>query len=66
MFWHNHVVEKASQKLGLLFRCRKLYTPEQLLHKLVLLLQLHRLSPYARGSDRGRSINQEGHNEEKY
>ncbi|VEN45444.1 unnamed protein product [Callosobruchus maculatus] len=34
MSWHDHVVsiaKTASQKLGVLFRCRKLYTPEQLL-----------------------------------
>nr|CAI5820293.1 unnamed protein product [Callosobruchus analis] len=34
MYWHEHVVtiaKTASQKLGILFRCRKLYTPEQLL-----------------------------------
>ncbi|VEN47725.1 unnamed protein product [Callosobruchus maculatus] len=32
--WHDHVVSianTASQKLGVSFRCRKLYTPEQLL-----------------------------------
>nr|CAI5829969.1 unnamed protein product [Callosobruchus analis] len=34
MSWHDHVVsiaKTASRKLGVLFRCRKLYTPEQLL-----------------------------------
>nr|CAI5865543.1 unnamed protein product [Callosobruchus analis] len=34
MSWHDHVAtiaQTASQKLGVLFRCRKLYTPEQLL-----------------------------------
>ncbi|VEN39160.1 unnamed protein product [Callosobruchus maculatus] len=34
MSWHDHVVsiaKTASQKFGVLFRCRKLYTPEQLL-----------------------------------
>nr|CAI5818786.1 unnamed protein product [Callosobruchus analis] len=34
MSWHDHVAtiaKTASQKLGVLFRCRKLYTPEQLL-----------------------------------
>nr|CAI5840655.1 unnamed protein product [Callosobruchus analis] len=34
MSWHEHVitiVKTASQKLRILFRCRKLYTPEQLL-----------------------------------
>ena len=34
MSWHNHVVaiaKIASQKLGVLFRTRKLYTPQQLL-----------------------------------
>ncbi|VEN56119.1 unnamed protein product [Callosobruchus maculatus] len=34
MSWHDHVVsvaKTASQKLGVLFRCRKLFTPEQLL-----------------------------------
>ena len=34
MSWHDHVIsiaKTASQKLGVLFRCRKLYTPEQLL-----------------------------------
>nr|CAI5829594.1 unnamed protein product [Callosobruchus analis] len=34
MSWHDHVVsiaKTASQELGVLFRCRKLYTPEQLL-----------------------------------
>nr|CAI5850874.1 unnamed protein product [Callosobruchus analis] len=34
MPWHDHVVTIAktvSQMLGVLFRCRKLYTPEQLL-----------------------------------
>nr|CAI5851059.1 unnamed protein product [Callosobruchus analis] len=33
MSWHDHVAtiaKTASQKLGVLFRCRKLYTPEQL------------------------------------
>nr|CAI5869839.1 unnamed protein product [Callosobruchus analis] len=34
MFWHDHVVtiaKSTSQKLGVLFRCRKVYIPEQLL-----------------------------------
>nr|CAI5842262.1 unnamed protein product [Callosobruchus analis] len=34
MSWHDHVAtiaKTASQKLGVFFRCRKLYTPEQLL-----------------------------------
>nr|CAI5830977.1 unnamed protein product [Callosobruchus analis] len=34
MSWHDHVAtiaKTASQKLGVLFRCRKLYTPGQLL-----------------------------------
>nr|CAI5824154.1 unnamed protein product [Callosobruchus analis] len=34
MSWHDHVItiaETASQKLGVLFRCRNLYKPEQLL-----------------------------------
>ncbi|VEN36712.1 unnamed protein product [Callosobruchus maculatus] len=36
MSWHDHVAsvaKTASQKLGVLFRCRKLYTPELLLYK---------------------------------
>ncbi|VEN54986.1 unnamed protein product [Callosobruchus maculatus] len=34
MPWHDHILsiaKTASQKFGVLFRCRKLYTPEQLL-----------------------------------